>query len=301
MDQSRLPGFYKLSVPERVNLVRERGLLSREDFQVLSTGAHTLTVARADKMIENVIGVMGLPLGLGLNFLVNGKDHVVPLVVEEPSIVAALSSAAKLVRAAGGFTTRSTEPILIGQVQIVDIDNSATAQAALLQRKQEILNLANSLHPKMVARGGGAKDIEVRIHPAADGRRDMVVLHLLVNTCDAMGANMVNTMCEGVAPLVEGITGGKVFLRILSNLTDRALVWAKAVIPTELLAGKGYDGEQVRDGIILANDLAVCDPYRAATHNKGIMNGVDAAALATGNDWRALEAAAHAYAARGEH
>ena len=301
MDQSRLPGFYKLSVPERVNLVRERGLLSREDFQTLSSGAHTLTVARADKMIENVIGVMGLPLGLGLNFLVNGKDHVVPLVVEEPSIVAALSSAAKLVRAAGGFTTRSTEPILIGQVQIVDIDNSATAQAALLQRKQEILNLANSLHPKMVARGGGAKDIEVRIHPAADGRRDMVVLHLLVNTCDAMGANMVNTMCEGVAPLVEGITGGKVFLRILSNLTDRALVWAKAVIPAELLAGKGYDGEQVRDGIILANDLAVCDPYRAATHNKGIMNGVDAVALATGNDWRALEAAAHAYAARGAH
>jgi hydroxymethylglutaryl-CoA reductase len=301
MDQSRFPGFYKLSVPERVNLVRERGLLSREDFQVLSSGAHTLTVARADKMIENVIGVMGLPLGLGLNFLVNGKNHVVPLVVEEPSIVAALSSAAKLVRESGGFTTRSTDPILIGQVQIVDIDNSAAAQAALLQRKQEILNLANSLHPKMVARGGGAKDIEVRIHPAADGRRDMVVLHLLVNTCDAMGANMVNTMCEGVASLVESITGGKVFLRILSNLTDRALVWARAVIPTRLLAGKGYDGEQVRDGIILANDLAVVDPYRAATHNKGIMNGVDAVALATGNDWRALEAAAHAYAARGEH
>ncbi len=301
MDQSRFPGFYKLSVSERVNLVRERGLLSREDFQVLSSGAHTLTVARADKMIENVIGVMGLPLGLGLNFLVNGKNHVVPLVVEEPSIVAALSSAAKLVRESGGFTTRSTDPILIGQVQIVDIDNSAAAQAALLQRRQEILNLANSLHPKMVARGGGAKDIEVRIHPAADGRRDMVVLHLLVDTCDAMGANMVNTMCEGVASLVESITGGKVFLRILSNLTDRALVWARAVIPTRLLAGKGYDGEQVRDGIILANDLAVVDPYRAATHNKGIMNGVDAVALATGNDWRALEAAAHAYAARGEH
>ncbi|MGH8234238.1 MAG: hydroxymethylglutaryl-CoA reductase, degradative [Rhodanobacteraceae bacterium] len=301
MDQSRMPGFYKLSVSERVNLVRERGMLSREDFQTLISGAHTLTVNRADKMIENVVGVMGLPLGLGLNFLVNGKDHVVPLVVEEPSIVAALSSAAKLVRASGGFTTRSTEPILIGQVQIVDIDNSAAAQATLLHRKQEILDLANSLHPKMVARGGGAKDIEVRIHPAADGRRDMVVLHLLVNTCDAMGANMVNTMCEGVAPLVEGITGGKVFLRILSNLTDRALVWAKAVIPIKLLAGNGYDGEQVRDGIILANDLAVVDPYRAATHNKGIMNGVDAVALATGNDWRALEAAAHAYAARGEH
>ncbi len=301
MDQSRMPGFYKLSVPERVNLVRERGLLSREDYQSLLSGQHTLSIERADKMIENVIGVLGLPLGLGLNFLINGKDHVVPLAVEEPSIVAALSSAAKLIREAGGFITRSTEPILIGQVQVVDVENSAKAQAALLQRKQEVINLANSLHPKMVARGGGAVDVEVRIHPGSDGRRDMLVLHLLVNTCDAMGANLVNTMCEGVAPLVETITGGKVFLRILSNLTDRALVWAQAVIPTRLLAGKGYDGEQVRDGIILANDLAVVDSYRAATHNKGIMNGVDAVALATGNDWRALEAAAHAYAARGDH
>ncbi|MGH8398271.1 MAG: hydroxymethylglutaryl-CoA reductase, degradative [Gammaproteobacteria bacterium] len=300
MNQSRMPGFYKLSVSERVNLVRERGLLSREDFQTLITGQHTLNIQRADKMIENVIGVMGLPLGLGLNFLINNRDYVVPLVVEEPSIVAALSSAAKQVRDAGGFSTESTKPILIGQVQVVDIDNSAKAQAALLQRKQEIINLANSLHPKMVARGGGAEDVEVRIHPAADGRRDMVVVHLLVNTCDAMGANMVNTMCEGVAPLVEAITGGKVFLRILSNLTDRALVWAKATLPVKVLASKGHDGEQVRDGIILANDLAVVDPYRAATHNKGIMNGVDSVALATGNDWRALEASAHAYAARGK-
>ena len=300
VDRSRMPGFYKLSVTERVRLVGERGLLSRKDCQTLISGRHTLDVQCADKMIENVIGVMGLPLGLGLNFLINGKDYVVPLVVEEPSIVAALSSAAKLIRDAGGFATRSTAPILIGQVQVVDVDNSARAQAALLQRKQEILNLANSLHPKMVARGGGAEDVEVRVHPGPDGRRDMVVLHLLVNTCDAMGANLVNTMCEGVAPLVESITGGKVFLRILSNLTDRALVWARIALPTALLAGKGYDGEQVRDAIILANDLAIVDPYRAATHNKGIMNGVDAVALATGNDWRAIEAAAHAYAARGK-
>ena len=299
MNLSRLPGFYKLSVPERLNLMRERGILSHEEFETLSCGAHVLTVARADKIIENVIGVMALPLGLGLNLLVNGKDYVVPLVVEEPSIVAALSSAAKLIRAAGGFTTRSTKPILIGQVQIVEIDDSAAARAALLERKQEILDLANSLHPRMVARGGGARDIEVRIYPAADGHCTMVVLHLLVNTCDAMGANLVNTMCEGVAPLVERITGGKVVLRILSNLTDRALVWANVAIPAKLLAGKRKGGEEVRDGIILANDLAVVDPYRAATHNKGIMNGVDAVALASGNDWRALEAAAHAYAARG--
>ncbi|HEX7341744.1 MAG TPA: hydroxymethylglutaryl-CoA reductase, degradative [Rhodanobacteraceae bacterium] len=297
---ARLPGFYKLSVAERVRLLSGRGLLSREDCRALSSGHHQLTVDKADKMIENVIGVLGMPVGLGLNFLINGKDYVVPLAVEEPSIVAALSSAAKLVRAAGGFRTRSTKPILIGQVQVVDVAHASKAQAALLRRKDEIINLANSLHPNMVARGGGVEDVEVVIHSAPDGKRDMVVLHLLVNTCDAMGANLVNTMCEGVAPLVETITGGKVFLRILSNLTDRALAWAEAVIPIELLAGKGRDGAEVRDGIILANDLAIVDPYRAATHNKGVMNGVDAVALATGNDWRALEAAAHAYAARGK-
>ncbi|MHB8424496.1 MAG: hydroxymethylglutaryl-CoA reductase, degradative [Gammaproteobacteria bacterium] len=299
MDRSRIPNFYKLSVAERVRIIHERGLLSMDDYLSLATGKHTLKIHHADKMIENVIGVMGLPVGLGLNFLVNGRDYVVPLVVEEPSIVAALCSAAKLVRRAGGFRTRSTESILIGQVQIMDVPHPAKAQAALLQKKDEILNLANSLHPKMVARGGGANDIEVVIHPCASTGHDMVVLHLLVDTCDAMGANLVNTMCEGIATFVENITAGKVFLRILSNLTDRALVYAQCVIPTEYLDDNGHDGEQVRDGIIIANDFAAIDPYRAATHNKGIMNGVDAMALATGNDWRALEAAAHAYAARG--
>ncbi len=298
--RARLPGFYRLSVTERVQLLGERGLLSMDDARKLASGASCLSSAQADKMIENVVGVMGLPVGLGLNFLINDRDYVVPLVVEEPSIVAALSSAAKLVRGAGGFRTRSTPPVLIGQVQVVDVAHARKAQAALLQRKEEIMNLANSLHPKMVARGGGVEDVEVLIHSAPDGGSDMVVLHLLVNTCDAMGANLVNTMCEGVAPLVETITGGKVFLRILSNLTDRALVWAEAVIPVEALTAKGRDGAEVRDGIILANDLAIVDPYRAATHNKGVMNGVDAVAIATGNDWRALEAAAHAYAARGQ-
>ncbi len=300
-DRARMPGFYKLSVAERVQLLRERGLLSQKDSRHLVSGRHTLDIDHADKMIENVVGVLGLPVGLGLNFYINGKDYVVPLAVEEPSIVAALSSAAKLVRGAGGFEAETTEPIMIGQVQVVDVPHSSRAQAALLQRKDEIINLANSLHPNMVARGGGAVDVEVKIHAVPDGSRDMVVLHLLVDTCDAMGANLVNTMCEGVAPLVETITGGKVFLRILSNLTDRALVRATATIPTRLLASKGHDGEEVRDGIILANDLAIVDPYRAATHNKGVMNGVDAVALATGNDWRALEAAAHAWAARGQN
>lgn len=300
-DQSvRLPGFYKLSTGERLSLLRQRELLSSDDFRALSSGSHRLTLAKADKMIENVVAVQGMPVGLGLNFLINDKNYIVPLAVEEPSIAAALSSAAKLVRQTGGFRTRSTRPILIGQVQVVNVPHASKAQAALLQRKDDIINLANSLHPRMVARGGGVEDIEVIIHASPDGGRDMVVVHLLVDTCDAMGANLVNTMCEGVAPLVETITGGKVFLRILSNLTDRALVWAEMVVPIELLAGKGRNGTEVRDGIILANDLAVVDPYRAATHNKGIMNGVDAVALATGNDWRALEAAAHAYAARGK-
>jgi len=298
---ARIPEFYKLSVSQRVREVRKQGLLSNQDYQALVSGEHTLSIQSADKMIENVIGVMGLPVGLGLNFLINGKEYAVPLVVEEPSIVAALSSAAKVARAGGGFGVESTEPVLIGQIQIVDVPHPQRAKAALLQRKSEIINLANSLHPNMVARGGGAKDLEVHILPSSGQGGDMVVAHLLVDTRDAMGANLVNTMCEGVASLVENIAEGKVFLRILSNLTDRAMVTARVSIPLEALSGKGFDGEQVRDGIILANEFASIDPYRAATHNKGIMNGIDAVALATGNDWRAIEAGAHAWAARGSH
>ena len=296
---SRIPNFYRLSVGDRVRVIHERGMLSGEDTEALSSGDHTLTISGADKMIENVIGVMGLPVGLGLNFLINSHDYVVPLVVEEPSIVAALSSAAKLVRRAGGFTATSSEAILIGQVQVMDVPHPAKARNLLLQHKSQILNLANSLHPKMVARGGGARDLEVFLHPRQGSGGDMLVVHLLVDTCDAMGANLVNTMCEGIARLVERYSGGKVFLRILSNLTDHSLVRAKAVIPLGLLGNGRYDGEQVRDGIIIASEFAAIDPYRAATHNKGIMNGIDAVTLATGNDWRAIEAGAHAYAARG--
>jgi hydroxymethylglutaryl-CoA reductase len=287
-----------MSVAERIIALRARDLLGDEDVHSLATGDHTLRLPVADKMIENVVGVFGLPLGLGLNFLINGRDYVVPLVVEEPSIVAGLSGAARLVRLSGGFTAESTDPILIGQVQAVNVEHPETAKQNLLDQREEILALANSLHPKMVARGGGALDIEVHQYIAPEDGRDMVVLHLLVDTRDAMGANVVNTMCEGIASLVETITSGKVFLRILSNLTDRAIATATLRVPSKNLEGKGFSGEEVRDGIILANDLATVDPYRAATHNKGIMNGVDAVALATGNDWRALEAAAHAYAAR---
>lgn len=297
-DRLRIPEFYKLSIEERVRAVHERGLLSASDFRALSTGRHTLDLAAADKMIENVVGVMGLPLGLGMNLVVNGKRYVVPMVVEEPSVVAALSSACKLVGACGGFTAEASEPILIGQIQIVDLPDMAKARAKLLERKQEILNLANSFHPNMVARGGGARDIELYQHPLPSSGKPMLVVHLLVDTRDAMGANLVNGMCEGVAPLVESITGGRVFLRILSNLADRSVVTASCKIPVEKLAGRGYTGEQARDGIIVAADFAAVDPYRAATHNKGIMNGIDPLAIATGNDWRAIEAGAHAYAAR---
>ena len=296
--RSRIPHFYKMSVAERVRAVRDRGLLSDDDFDRLSSGQTTLDLQAADKMIENVIGVLGMPVGLGLNFLINGKDYVVPMAVEEPSIVAAISAAAKLAREAGGFATTSTPPILIGQIQILDVPDLRKAQSAVLEHRQDILDLANSFHPRMVARGGGAVDLEVRSYPLHSMPGEMLVVHLLVDTRDAMGANLVNGMCEGVASLLEQLTEGTVFLRILSNLADRALARAEVTLPVTLLDGKGYSGERVRDGVIIAADFAHVDPYRAATHNKGIMNGVDAVALATGNDWRALEAGAHAFAAR---
>ena len=294
---SRIPNFFRLNINQRIAALHQRGLLSQEDVQQLTTGSHQVQLNVADKMIENVVGVFGLPMGVALNFLINNRDYVIPLVVEEPSIVAGLSGAARLARLGGGFVAEEVTPILIGQVQVVLNGDPEAAKAVLLENKEEILALANSLHPKMVARGGGALDIEVFDYKAEHDGRLMVVMHLLVDTRDAMGANLVNTMCEGVASLAETLTGGKVFLRILSNLTDRAVARAKVRIPIQNLEGKGYTGEEVRDGIVLANDLALADPYRAATHNKGIMNGVDAVAIATGNDWRAIEAAAHAYAA----
>ena len=298
MNRARIAQFYRRSLDERRQLLVERELLSAEDARLLATGGQVLAASAADRMVENVIGVFGLPLGLGLNFLVDGRSYVVPMVVEEASIVAALSASAKVVAEAGGFVTVADEALVVGQVQVVGVANPERARAALLQRREELLNLANSLHPKMVARGGGARDLEVLVHALPGGGATLVV-HLMVDTRDAMGANVVNAMCEGVAALVEEITGGRVFLRILSNLTDRALVRARCQLPAAALAGRGYEGSQVRDQIIAANDFAAVCPYRAATHNKGILNGVDAVAVATGNDWRAIEAAAHAYAGRG--
>jgi len=297
--RSRISKFYKHSIEKRLEILHEREMLSDDDYISLLNNLNILKPEQADRMIENVIGVFGLPMGVGLNFIVNNKPYLIPMVVEEPSIVAAVSSAAKAVMGAGGFECESDPPILLGQVQVVEVENVAKAKNALLQNKEEILNLANSLHPNMVARGGGALDLEVVVHSGTADKGDMVVVQLMVDTRDAMGANLINSMCEGIAPLVEKITNGRVFLRILSNLADRAITRAHCHIPLDLLEFNGTPGKEVRDGIILANDFALTDTYRAATHNKGIMNGIDAVALATGNDWRAIEASAHAYAARG--
>lgn len=298
MDKARFPGFYKLSIGERLKKVHENGWITEEDLIALRDGHHVLPPSRADKMIENVVGVMGLPFGLGLNFQVNQKDYVVPLVVEEPSIVAALSSAAKIFRESGGIESHGEESLLIGQIQVVNPPDVEEATSQILFHKKDLIEKLNNLHPNMVERGGGVRDIEVRVFEQTDDNPLMLIVHILADTCDAMGANIINTMCEEIAADIEAITEGRVFLRILSNLTDRSVVKASVTIPVSQLEGKGFPGEEVRDGIILASQFAEIDPYRAATHNKGIMNGIDPLALATGNDWRAIEAAAHAYAAR---
>lgn len=301
MTSSRISRFYQLSVEERLRVLYERGVLSEADYRALVTGTYLLDAGTADRLTENVIGVFSMPLGIGLNFQINARDYLVPMVVEEPSIIAAVSSAARLVRLDGGFTSVADEPMLVGQVQVVDVADAAGARQALLARASEILDLANAQHPNMLARGGGAKDVEVFLRGQTAANGELLVVHLIVDSRDAMGANLVNTMCEAVAPLVEQISGGRVFLRILSNLSDRAMVRAHCVIPVARLASNDFTGEQVRDGIVLAAEFAAMDPYRATTHNKGVMNGIDAVAIATGNDWRAIEAAAHAYAATSGH
>lgn len=297
MTDSRIPRFYQLSVAERLRELHDRGALGDADFEALSTGSYILTSMKADQLTENVVGVFSMPMGLGLNFTINDRDYLVPMVVEEPSIIAAVSSAALIVRNAGGFTSTADDPLIIGQVQVLDVGDPAVASERILAGRQRILDLANSTHPNMVERGGGALDVEVHLRGASAGNGELLVVHLVVDSRDAMGANLVNTMCEAIAPLIEELSGGRVFLRILSNLTDRAMVRARAVIPAASLATEHFSGEDVRDGIVLAGEFAELDVYRATTHNKGIMNGIDAVAIATGNDWRAIEAAAHAWAA----
>ena len=295
---SRIAGFFRMSPRDRVSTLVDAGWLSRDDGQALLSGQHTIGPDTADKMIENVVGVFGLPLGIALNFLINDDDHIIPLAVEEPSIVAGLSGTAKLCREGGGFHFTPPDTQITGQVQLVGCSDAQRAAQLLQDAKAQLIGEANASQPNMVARGGGVVDLDTHIHTGPESGATMVVLHLHIDSRDAMGANLVNAICEHIAPLTEQITGGRAVLRILSNLTDRAVATASVRVPSETLAGRGMSGEEVRDGIIVANDLALADPYRAATHNKGIMNGVDAIVVATGNDWRAIEAAAHAYAAR---
>lgn len=295
---SRISGLYRLAPHERRDALVRAGFLSEADAELLSRTGSVVDQELADSMIENVIGVFELPIGVGLNFVINGKDYVVPMVVEEPSIVAAVSHIAQLVRGAGGFDVDVDEPVMIGQVQVVGLTDARAAARALEAASDELVALANAREPNMQARGGGAIGLEVR-HiggETPDPLRDMLVVHLLVDCRDAMGANLVNTMAEAIAPRVAEISGGVVGLRILSNLTDRRRARARCRIPVDQLAWKEFDGETVLAGVLRASEFAERCAYRAATHNKGIMNGIDAVAIATGQDWRAIEAGAHAWA-----
>jgi len=289
MSDSHISGLYKLGIAERVEKLQELGWLSAVDATRLRDGLCVLPASAADRMIENVVGVFGLPFAIAPNFVVNEREHIVPLVVEEPSIVAGLSNAAALARVAGGFEVESSGSLLIGQIHVTNVPDADHAIAALDRIKPALLESANKVHPRLAARGGGVREIETRLFALPDGR-PLIAVHVLVDTCDAMGANLVNSICEELAPDVASVCEGDVALRILSNLADRSLYTARArfTVPAD-----------VRDAIVTANDIALVDPYRAATHNKGVMNGVDALAIATGNDWRAIEAGAHAYAAAG--
>jgi hydroxymethylglutaryl-CoA reductase len=288
---SEVSGFYKKTVEERLKFIQQfAGLTDEEAATLRNTGG--LPIATADRMIENVVGGLTLPLGIGVNFRINGKDVLIPMVIEEPSVVAAASNAAKMARPKGGFTASFSGPVMIAQIQLAEAPDPERARKAILDGKKDILELANRQDPVLMQAGGGARDLEVRVIQTLRG--PMVITHLLVDTRDAMGANAVNTMAEAVAPLIEEKTGGRVYLRILSNLAVHRIARAMAVFDREAMGG-----EAVVEGVLNAWAFAEADPFRAATHNKGIMNGISSVVLATGNDTRAIEAGAHAYAARG--
>ena len=285
---SVVSGFYKLPVEKRREFVSQFVPLSEEDVRVFSS---SLDLTTADRMIENVLGTFELPLGLAVNFLINGKDYLIPMVTEESSVVAAASNAAKIARIKGGFSATCSQPLMIGQLQLLHVKDVAAATRDIHQHKDQLLRLANAQDKILVSFGGGAKDLEVKVLDSPIGT--MIVPHLIVDVRDAMGANAVNTMCEALAPILEEISGGTVRLKILSNLADKRLVKATAIFDKEKMGG-----DHVVDAFLESYVLASIDPYRAATHNKGIMNGIDALIIATGNDFRAIEAGAHAYAAR---
>ena len=284
---SEVPGFYKKKPSERLEYVKKFANLSEEETNAIG-GYGALGEETANRMIENVVGTFPLPLGIAANFMVNKKEYMVPMAVEEPSVVAAATHMAKGTRKTGGISADSDDPIMIGQIQLVNLDDPFKAKEQIIEKKEELVKLANEQDPILVKFGGGCKGIEVRVLDSETG--PMVITHLLVDCRDAMGANAVNTMAEAVAPRLETITGGRVYLRIISNLAIYRKTRATAVWPAEFLGG-----EEVVDGIIEAFAFACADPFRVATHNKGIMNGIDPVVIATGNDWRAIESGAHTY------
>jgi hydroxymethylglutaryl-CoA reductase len=289
---SAIPGFYKLKPSERLAKVREfSGLSDEEAAGLAKEGALPSDVA--DKMIENFIGFMPVPMGVATNFIINGKEYLVPMAIEEPSVIAAASNGAKMCRSSGGFKASASEPLMIGQIQLAAVPDAAGQAKKLAKDKAKLLAIAKELTASLEKYGGGARDVEVRLVETKRG--SMLVIHIVINTGDAMGANTINSACEKMAPKLEEMTGGKARLRILSNLAVKRLANASATWKKEELGG-----EEVVDAMLDAYELAACDQFRAATHNKGIMNGVDAVALATGNDWRAVEAGSHAYAAFGK-
>jgi hydroxymethylglutaryl-CoA reductase len=289
-----LSGFRKKSLLERLQAILALAGMEAGSEAFFKSGG--LTPDMADRMVENAIGVFGLPLGIATNFLINGREFAVPMVIEEPSVIAGASFMAKLARAGGGFESSADAPLMIGQIQILDVADVEAARAALEARRAELLAAAD-VDVALVRAGGGPRDLEVRLLEDASGRPFLAV-HLLMDVRDAMGANAVNSACERIAPLAARIAGGRAHLRILSNLADHRLARSRCVIPVSALAFGEWSGERVRDGILDAYAFAAADPYRAATHNKGVMNGIDAVVVATGNDWRAVEAGAHAFAAR---
>ncbi|MBN2361542.1 MAG: hydroxymethylglutaryl-CoA reductase, degradative [Deltaproteobacteria bacterium] len=295
---SRFPGFYRLPMTERRALVAESVGLAPELVAAID-GSQGLPSTIADKMIENVVGTFSLPIGLGLNFQIDGRDYIVPMVVEEPSIVAAVSNVAQLVRQCGGFTCHADPPLMIGQVQLVEVPDPEAAKQRIEAAWPQLKARGDQYAADMVRYGGGMRDLEVRLLPdQGDGGGTMLVVHFIVDCRDAMGANTINSVAEGLAVDLAELTGGRAVLRILSNLADRRTARARCRVPVERLRRGSMSGEEVAQNILWAYRLAARDPYRAATHNKGIMNGIDAVAIATGNDWRQLEAGAHAYAAR---
>ena len=290
MTSSEFPGFYRLTPKERLRFIGKYAHLDKAELKILAASS-ALKIETANRMIENTVGVMPVPLGIAMNFLINGKDRLIPMAIEEPSVVAGASNAAKMARSKGGFWTSSTRPVMIGQIQVAGCADPNRARASILASTDEILRKANDQDPVLVSKGGGAIGLEAKVISTILG--PMVIAELLVDCGDAMGANAVNTMAEAVAPLVERVSGGRVYLRIISNLADRRLAQARVTVAKEAVGGA-----DIVDGIISAYAFAAADPYRCATHNKGVMNGVTAVVLATGNDTRAIEAGAHAYASR---